>query len=39
MLDDVVVVDELFFILMGEDVDVWCSFIICNVKDVWFLDV
>ena len=38
-LDDAAAADELFSILMGEDVDARRSFITRNAKDVRFLDV
>ena len=38
-LDDAATADELFSILMGEDVDSRRSFITRNAKDVRFLDV
>ncbi|WP_322755175.1 DNA topoisomerase (ATP-hydrolyzing) subunit B [Frankia sp. Cas3] len=38
-LDDAAVADELFSILMGEDVDARRSFIQRNAKDVRFLDI
>ncbi|MFZ2175558.1 MAG: DNA topoisomerase (ATP-hydrolyzing) subunit B [Rhodococcus sp. (in: high G+C Gram-positive bacteria)] len=38
-LDDAAAADELFSVLMGEDVDARRSFIIRNAKDVRFLDV
>ena len=38
-LDDAAVADELFSVLMGEDVDARRSFIQRNAKDVRFLDI
>jgi DNA gyrase subunit B len=38
-LDDAAAADELFSILMGEDVEARRSFITRNAKDVRFLDV
>ncbi|SHE63880.1 DNA topoisomerase (ATP-hydrolyzing) subunit B [Streptoalloteichus hindustanus] len=38
-LDDAATADELFSVLMGEDVEARRSFIIRNAKDVRFLDV
>jgi DNA gyrase subunit B len=38
-LDDAATADELFSILMGEDVESRRSFITRNAKDVRFLDV
>jgi DNA gyrase subunit B len=38
-LDDAATADELFSVLMGEDVDARRSFIIRNAKDVRFLDI
>ncbi|UCZ61856.1 DNA topoisomerase (ATP-hydrolyzing) subunit B [Mycolicibacterium phocaicum] len=38
-LDDAAAADELFSILMGEDVEARRSFIIRNAKDIRFLDV
>jgi DNA gyrase subunit B len=38
-LDDAATADELFSVLMGEDVEARRSFIVRNAKDVRFLDV
>ena len=38
-LDDAATADELFSVLMGEDVEARRSFITRNAKDVRFLDV
>lgn len=38
-LDDAAAADELFSVLMGEDVEARRSFITRNAKDVRFLDV
>jgi DNA gyrase subunit B len=38
-LDDAATADELFSVLMGEDVEARRSFIIRNAKDVRFLDI
>ncbi|WP_243790650.1 DNA topoisomerase (ATP-hydrolyzing) subunit B [Saccharopolyspora gloriosae] len=38
-LDDAATADELFSVLMGEDVEARRSFIVRNAKDVGFLDV
>ncbi|MDT7800751.1 MAG: gyrase subunit, partial [Actinomycetota bacterium] len=38
-LDDAAQADELFSVLMGEDVEARRSFITRNAKDVRFLDV
>jgi DNA gyrase subunit B len=38
-LDDAAVADELFSVLMGEDVEARRSFIQRNAKDVRFLDI
>jgi DNA gyrase subunit B len=38
-LDDAATADELFSVLMGEDVDARRSFITRNAKDVRFLDI
>ena len=38
-LDDAAQADELFSVLMGEDVEARRSFITRNAKDVKFLDV
>jgi DNA gyrase subunit B len=38
-LDDAATADELFSVLMGEDVESRRSFIIRNAKDVRFLDI
>ncbi len=38
-LDDAATADELFSVLMGEDVDARRSFIMRNAKDVRFLDI
>jgi DNA gyrase subunit B len=38
-LDDAAQADELFSVLMGEDVEARRSFIIRNARDVRFLDV
>ncbi|BCI83090.1 DNA gyrase subunit B [Mycolicibacterium sp. TY66] len=38
-LDDAAAADELFSILMGEDVEARRSFIVLNAKDIRFLDV
>ena len=38
-LDDAAVADELFSVLMGEDVEARRSFIQQNAKDVRFLDI
>jgi DNA gyrase subunit B len=38
-LDDALLADELFSILMGEDVEQRRSFIQRNAKDVRFLDI
>jgi DNA gyrase subunit B len=38
-LDDAATADELFSVLMGDDVDARRSFIIRNAKDVRFLDI
>ncbi|HMT51383.1 MAG TPA: DNA topoisomerase IV subunit B, partial [Dietzia sp.] len=38
-LDDAAAADELFSILMGEDVDARRNFITRNARDVRFLDV
>jgi DNA gyrase subunit B len=38
-LEDAATADELFSVLMGEDVDARRSFITRNAKDVRFLDV
>ncbi len=38
-LDDAAVADELFSVLMGEDVEARRSFILRNAKDVRFLDI
>ncbi|UQX88559.1 DNA topoisomerase (ATP-hydrolyzing) subunit B [Jatrophihabitans telluris] len=38
-LDDAATADELFSVLMGEDVDARRSFIVRNAKDVRFLDI
>ena len=38
-LDDAAQADELFSVLMGEDVDARRSFITRNAKDVRFLDI
>ncbi len=38
-LDDAAVADELFSVLMGEDVDARRAFIQRNAKDVRFLDI
>ncbi|HYB47418.1 MAG TPA: hypothetical protein VED20_08700, partial [Streptosporangiaceae bacterium] len=38
-LDDVPQADELFTVLMGEDVEARRSFITRNAKDVRFLDI
>ncbi|HEX7659501.1 MAG TPA: DNA topoisomerase (ATP-hydrolyzing) subunit B [Pseudonocardiaceae bacterium] len=38
-MDDAAIADELFSVLMGEDVEARRSFIVRNAKDVRFLDV
>jgi len=38
-LDDAATADELFSVLMGEDVEARRSFIQRNAKDVRFLDI
>jgi DNA gyrase subunit B len=38
-LDDAATADELFSVLMGEDVEARRSFIIRNARDVRFLDI
>ena len=38
-LDDAATADELFSVLMGEDVEARRSFITRNAKDVRFLDI
>ena len=38
-LDDAATADELFCVLMGEDVEARRSFIQRNAKDVRFLDI
>ena len=38
-LDDAAAADDLFSVLMGEDVDLRRSFIQRNAKDVRFLDI
>ena len=38
-LDDAAAADELFTVLMGEDVEARRSFIQRNAKDVRFLDI
>ena len=38
-LDDAALADELFSVLMGEDVEARRSFIQRNAKDVRFLDI
>jgi DNA gyrase subunit B len=38
-LDDAAVADELFSVLMGEDVEARRTFIQRNAKDVRFLDI
>ena len=38
-LDDAATADELFSVLMGEDVEARRNFIIRNAKDVRFLDI
>ena len=38
-LDDAAAADEIFSVLMGEDVEARRSFITRNAKDVRFLDV
>ena len=38
-LDDAAVADELFSVLMGEDVEARRSFFQRNAKDVRFLDI
>ena len=38
-LDDAATADELFSVLMGDDVEARRSFIIRNAKDVRFLDI
>ena len=38
-LDDAATADELFSVLMGDDVEARRSFIVRNAKDVRFLDI
>jgi DNA gyrase subunit B len=38
-LDDAAAADELFSILMGEDVEARRGFIVRNARDIRFLDV